>query len=750
MQKTCLEKIEMEIKELAEFGVPERIVQVLKEEGFEELYPPQEDAVMQGLLDLKSSFVVSVPTASGKTLIAELLMVKSILEGRGKCLYIVPLRALASEKLEDFKKYEKAGIRVAISTGEYDTSDAWLANYDIIVTTSEKADSLLRHRSEWLRDISVLVADEIHLIHDASRGPTLEVTIARLRQLNPNLIILGLSATINNANEIASWLNARLIRSDWRPVPLREGISFNNEIFFSDSKLVEVEHVAKGEPLNLALETVKNKGQSLVFVNTRRGAERFALDACPSTRRFVSKAEGKVLKGLAKEVLETLPEPTRICKRLSKCIESGTAFHHAGLAARQRKIVEEGFKANHIKVLSATPTLAAGVNLPARRVVIRDYTRYEANLGRVEIPVLEYKQMAGRGGRPKYDTYGEALLIAKSFEERSHLLDNYVLAEPETIYSKLAVESALRTHVLATIATGYADSFYGVLEFFSKTFFAYQQASYTLEDLIHRVIDFLLKEGFIKEKGDFIYPTSFGRRTSELYIDPVSAVILRDALFKAQKIKTNELSYLHTISSTPELGSLYLKRKDYDLCTKELYENASFFLFEIPNQLSEPWKFEEFLSEVKTALFLKDWINERSEGFILEKYNLGPGDIRNKIELSDWLLYSMIEVGRLFKLSKMGEVARLKERVKHGIKEELLELVSLRGIGRARARRLFVHGFKTLKDLKKAEIAQISRIELIGKKIAANIKKQLGEEVEIEDEGKDEVEEEYQSQISEF
>lgn len=715
----------MRIEELADYGMPSKVVELLKNSGLEELYPPQEEAVSQGLLKLENSFIISVPTASGKTLIAELLMVKAIFQGLGKCLYIVPLRALASEKLEEFKKYEKIGIRAAISTGDYDTSDAWLANYDIIVTTSEKADSLLRHRSEWLERVCAVVADEIHLIHDGKRGPTLEVTIARLKYLNPNLLVLGLSATIQNAEELASWLNAKLIKSEWRPVPLREGVYFNNEIFFSDSKLQEVEQIVKEEPLNLALETVKNQGQSLVFVNTRQRAEKFALDAAPAVKKLLSKAEEKVLKKLAKEVLKVLPEPTKICRRLGKCIEGGAAFHHAGLVARQRRLVEEAFKGNLIKILSATPTLAAGVNLPARRVVVRDYRRYEPSLGSSEIPVLEIKQMCGRAGRPKYDDHGEALLVAKSFEERSMLLDNYILAEPEKIYSKLAVEASLRTHVLATVATGYANTFYGILEFFSKTFFAHQQEAHILEGLIHKINSFLIREGLVEQKGEYLFPTLFGRRASELYIDPMSAVILRDALSKAQEVKTNEISYLHAIARLPELGALYLKKKDYELCTKELFENVLFFLFEVPNEY-EYWKFEEFLAELKTALFFKDWISERSEEFILEKYALAPGDVRSKVELADWLLYSMAEIGTLFKIKKTGEVIKLRQRVKHGIKEELLEIVSLKGIGRVRGRRLYAHGFKTLADLRKASVESIAGVELIGKKLAQSIKLQLG------------------------
>ncbi|MBI4344526.1 MAG: DEAD/DEAH box helicase, partial [Euryarchaeota archaeon] len=646
----------MRTSELCGYGIPREAVALLEEEGIEELYPPQEEAVRKGLLGLERSFLVSVPTASGKTLIAELLMLRALLERGGKCLYVVPLRALASEKAEEFKRYERLGIGCAISTGDYDTTDSWLAEYQIVVTTSEKADSLLRHNAPWLKDVKVLVADEIHLIHDAGRGPTLEVTIARLRHLNPQILVLGLSATVKNAEEIAAWLGAELVRSDWRPVPLREGVYYDGEILFSDSKVEKIEEGAKAPPLALALDVVKTKGQGLIFVNTRAGAERTALDLAPSINRLLGRAEEEALAALAEELAASLAEPTRVVKRLGDCVRRGTAFHHAGLTALQRRLVEGGFKSNLIKILAATPTLAAGVNLPARRVVIREHTRYEAELGKVEISVLEYKQMCGRAGRPKYDSEGEAILIAKSPEERTYLLDNYVLGEPERIYSKLGVESALRTHVLATIALGYASSPQGLLDFFSRTFFAHQQELYLLEGHLDKIVELLLREGLCEDKGGLLEPTPFGRRACELYIDPLSAVTLRDGLFKAREVKTSAISYLQLIAALPEIRGLYLRARDYEPCIKEALENESRLLLPAPSQLSEPWRYEEFLAQMKTALLLRDWIDEHGEDFILEKYSIGPGDLRNKIDLADWLLYASIEVGRLFRLEKMGEI----------------------------------------------------------------------------------------------
>ncbi len=715
----------MQISKLENFGVPKGVIDVLKKEGLEKLYPPQEEALLQGLLELKSSYILAVPTASGKTLTAELLMTKSILDENGKCLYIVPLRALASEKYQEFMKYQTLGIKVGISTGEYDSKDSWLQSSDIIITTSEKADSLLRHRSDWLNSLSVVVVDEIHLMNDPHRGPTLEVTLSRLIHLNPNMIILGLSATIQNADEIADWLDAKLITSDWRPVELVEGVFCDNELLFNNSKLVDVEAITREVPINLAAETVKNGGQSLVFVNTRRSAEKTAEDASKVLKRFLKDEEKVELEKLSEEVLHVLPEPTRICKRLSFCVKGGTAFHHAGLAAGQRKIIEESYKQNIIKIISATPTLAAGVNLPARRVVIRDYHRYDPNYGRKEIMVMEYKQMAGRAGRPKYDDYGESILIAKTQAEKDHILDNFILAEPEEVTSKLVSEPALRAHVLATIASGYAKSYHGLFEFFSKTFLAHQQGGDSLEWYINPIIEFLENEEFIFEKGDLLIPTAFGRRTSELYIDPTTAVIMRDSIQKAQKIETKDISYLHAISRTFELRGAYLRKNDNQFVQLELRKNLPFLLIESFDETYGNNQYEVVSLEFKTALFLMDWIDEKSDEEILEKFNMGPGDIRTKVDISDWLLYSMSEIGRLFKLKKLSEVYKLRTRVRNGIKEELVEIITLKGIGRVRARHLFDAGFTNIERIQIAKVSDLSKVPGVGPKLANSIKEQV-------------------------
>ena len=219
----------MELKSIKN-ELPAGLYEILEKE-ITKLRPAQEKSVKKGLLEGRN-LLVCTPTASGKTLIAELAALKSIIEGRGKSVYIVPLKALASEKYRDFKRKYGKIAKIALSIGDIDSSDPYLAEYDLIVTTSEKLDSLIRHHSPWLSGIATVVVDEIHLLNDTERGPTLEILLTILKQLLKNAQFIGLSATIGNAEELAEWLQADLIVDDWRPVKLHKGIYFDGKVEF--------------------------------------------------------------------------------------------------------------------------------------------------------------------------------------------------------------------------------------------------------------------------------------------------------------------------------------------------------------------------------------------------------------------------------------------------------------------------------------------------------------------------------------
>ena len=718
----------MRVEELA---VPEEVKAVLIKSGIVELYPPQEEAIKTGALEGKN-LVLASPTASGKTLVAELCAVKHILENGGKVLYLTPLRALANEKFAEFKKYttirkpDGKRIRVALSTGDYDSSDPWLERYDIIITTNEKADSLLRHRAKWMDEISLVVADEVHLLNDAERGPTLEVVLARLMQINPEIQILALSATIRNANEIAEWLNAECITTEWRPVTLKEGVLCQNEIMFKDGSAIKIEKTSKNPAINLAVHSVKMGAQALIFAGTRKKAVSLAKKASKRVEQLLSKPLKRSLNAVAERILAA-GEKTRISELLAELVRHGTAFHHAGLGGQHRRIIEEEFRNGKIKVLTATPTLAFGVNLPARTVIIHDYRRYEPGYGYYPIAVLEYKQMAGRAGRPKYDKIGEAILIARTADERDYLMESYVLAKPERIWSKLAVERILRSHVLATIASDFAKTEQGLYDFFEKTFYAYQYDPKTIKGLIAKILHFLYEEEMIEVSGQKIFATKFGRRVSELYIDPVSGVIIRDAL-RQRAPKLTEISFLHMVAHTPDMfPKLRPFSREIDPLTTFVEEHREEFMFEVPDEWVDRLAYEEFLGEAKTAWVLHSWIEEKTEDEIIERFDVEPGDLYRLIETAKWLLYATHELALLFNHKDLIPlIAELSERVAKGVRKELIQLARLEGVGRVRARILYNAGYETIDDLRLASIDKLMALPMIGPKLAKKIKDQVG------------------------
>ncbi len=210
--------------------LPNPVYDILSKD-IDELRPAQEKAIKKGLFEGRN-LLVCTPTASGKTLIAEFAALKSIIEENGKVVYIVPLRALANEKYKEFTNRYGKLIKIALSIGDLDSADPYLIDYDFIITTSEKLDSLTRHHAPWLKLIKVVVIDEIHLMNDPGRGPTLEILITILREILPKAQFLGLSATIGNPKELAKWLAAETVIDKWRPVKLHEGIYFDGEIEF--------------------------------------------------------------------------------------------------------------------------------------------------------------------------------------------------------------------------------------------------------------------------------------------------------------------------------------------------------------------------------------------------------------------------------------------------------------------------------------------------------------------------------------
>jgi helicase len=736
---------------IADLKIADSVKELMVGAGIAELFPPQEEAMKAGALEGRN-LVLASPTASGKTLVAELCALKHVLEKDGKIVYLTPLRALASEKFDEFRKYavlaKKNGrkVRVGISTGDFDRTDQWLERYDIIITTNEKADSLLRHRAKWMGEISLVVADEVHLLNDAERGPTLEVVLARLMEVNPDIQILALSATINNVDEIAAWLKAEHVTTEWRPVSLKEGVLLNDEVQYRDGDARKIEKRTKDSAMNLALSTIKSGGQTLVFASTRKSAVALAKKFAGELEEALSKPALRSLEHEAEKILSS-GERTRISDSLAELVKRGAAFHHAGLGGSHRRVVEDAFRQGKIKVLTATPTLAFGVNLPARVVIVQDYRRYEPGYGFYPISVLEYKQMAGRAGRPKYDRFGEAVLLARTADEADYLMQSYVLARPERIWSRLAVERIMRSHVLATVAADFAHSENGIFEFFGRTFYAHQYDLDAIKGVIGKILKYLYDEEMLEVFGDEINATRFGKRVSDLYVDPASAVIIRDSV-KRKPIELSELSLLHMIAHTPDMGPILRPfSSEVDELAVCMEQHRGEFLADVPNEWEDGIGYEEFLGEVKTALTLGAWIDEVSEDQLIERFRVQPGDLYRILENAKWLLHATHELASLFGHREVLPLTReLELRVEKGVKKELLSLAKLEGVGRARGRIIYNAGLKTIEDVKHASVESLTSLPLIGPRLAKKIKEQVGGFVKKETWDKLDKEEEWKQQ----
>ncbi len=722
----------MEIEKATEkYDLPRGITETLKQKGITELNPLQKKAVEKGLLNKeKESYVVSAPTGSGKTLLAELIASKTTINDGRKALYICPLRALATEQYNNFKeKYRSLGMKTALSIGDYDSKDKKLGENNLIISSYEKADSLMRHNPEWLKDLDLLIVDEIQNV-DSDRGPTLEVLISRIKHLKPEIQVIALSATMPNTEEIANWINAKTIKSDHRPVPLYEGIYHDGEIIF---KQKENRKIRKNKrPLNSIIrETLEKDEQAIVFANTRKNTQTNSKKISKLTNEKIKNytpRKKQELNKKAEKIKNSLSRPTEQCKKLSETVKKGAAFHHAGLVRKQRNTVEEAFEKGLIKVIVATPTLAAGINLPTKRVIMNSMYMYTGK-GSQLISTNRYKQRAGRAGRPQFDNYGESIIITRKEEEIQKFTEKYIEGDLEPVESKLGSEPVLREHVLSTI-TGFCHTQKDLENFFSNTYYGKTYGTTEqLKNILENVTKDLENWEQIKiekeNKEKKLIPTALGKRVSQLYIDPLSAHRINKAL-KNEEI--SETGYLFTIADTEEMRP-YLKVKKNE--EAELWSEARQKQDKIPKNLQGFDLSVNFPNKYKLTKMLKDWINETEEEKIMERYGVPPGILRRYLKNGDWILYSAQELAKLTgKTEKLKPLLKIQKRMKHGIRKELIPLTDIKGIGRVRARKLHQKNIKKPSDIKETEYPKLAN--LLGPKTAKNIKERLGQDVEEE------------------
>ncbi|WP_400251316.1 DEAD/DEAH box helicase [Methanobrevibacter smithii] len=661
--------------------------------------PAQKAVIESGYLEDKSNYIISIPTASGKTVLGILPALKTILNG-GKAIYAAPLLSIQNEKVKEFKAFEEHGIKV----GKHPS------NSDLSVMVFESFDALTRFSWNVLREVDTLIIDEFHMIGEYSRGPTLESAITRAKIINPSLRIIALSATLKNIDEIEQWLGGKTVEHNYRPVPLNKEV-LDAEMFNTKNKNDVIVKIVE--------KAIEDNSQALSFVSTRRFTESLATYVAKKIDKKTTKEQKQKFKQVADKLLEVPKKkgslPTTTCLKLAEAAEKGVVFHHAGLFNEQKEIIEDEFRKGNILMITATPSLMYGVNLPSKYVVIRDHTRWTSN-GPASIPVFDYEQMSGRAGRPQYDDVGYSYLVAKTMDEAFDLEARYVNGEIELTNSKLIDnKDAIYKQIIAQIASSLSKNLDDLNDFFGKTLYGFQMknnpsmsmfAQDSLNWELESALEFLLQNGIIRATPEGLKTTDFGNLIAKSNYAVETAVKIKEYVSTMEKLNPAEMIY--ALAETPDLPLISFKgRKSKDPVRDKLSE-CGLFAVDIGNPEA-------------TAVSLIEWINERNEYEIENAYNVYSASTRR----------SAYEASRLVKFAKntlevLGNYSNLKDmdylsaRLYYGVKEDIIPLVvGVKRLGRKRARLLM----KTFGDnLSEASEKDLQKVEGIGPKLAGKVK----------------------------
>ncbi len=512
--------VEEDVIKYAEFK-PTNIDEILPAdmaEFFRDQYPklnPVQTEAAPYVLQRSENLLIGTETGTGKTLLAEMAFWSLLSKSEHtKALYIAPMRAITMEKEHDWQKFVAAGMPVYKITGDEETVDEDKARKArIILTTGEKWDSLTRKpgRFPFVRKIDLITLDEVHIIDEETRGPTTEVLLARLRRTLPKARIIGLSATMRNVEELAAWLNGEFYKNaTYRPIPLT--IAFQeipDARYYNISEQAKDKIVLDSVQILLSEETGTGKrGKILIFTGSRRKAEETAAKIAAA--------------------IKLLPNPYKCLAsnhKLRSLMEQGVGFIHAGLSASDRKMVVNAFDEGPIDVLASTTSLAWGVNVAARTVIIRDI-----RIGmEKEIDFIGLKQMIGRAGRLGRENVAYAIVLVP-FKERQVV--ETALLEGKDIDSKL--ERYLLDHINAEVNLGAIRDERTLREWFTSTFWYYQKhrTRSDWETFLNDQLNLLIKTGFVEKSKASLITAPLGKLTSDWYVHVRTAINLIEGLSK--------------------------------------------------------------------------------------------------------------------------------------------------------------------------------------------------------------------------
>ncbi len=695
----------MKMNQLIRYDVPPEVIALWRERESETLLPLQEAAVKRHDLFGGGNLLIQAPTSSGKTFIGEMAAIQTALR-RKKVVYLVPLKALAEEKYLDFKeKYTDYGLKVVISTRDHREFDRAVEEGDfaIAVVVYEKLSQLLVRRPERIKEIDLVIADELELLSDPERGAMAELLLTRICRAERRLI--GLSAVIGGADKLARWMGGELVYYERRPVELRFGVIQEgrfryrtyNELSEGEESLVDGHSESPWEALTQNVCAFAEGGEAcLVFVKakheSRRGAELLA---------------GRMDLPAATETLETVRrfEPTRSRDTLLNTLNSGVAFHNADLSPEERHAVEQGFRRGEILVLVSTSTLAVGLNLPAQNVFLAsEKWRYDDRLGIPwKTPILraEYENMSGRAGRyGAGHAFGRSIMVATTPFDFDTLWRRYVEGEREEIEPRLAKEP-LENHVLRLVASRFCRTADELLEFLESTLtgqwvwaelYTRDEIAFRIRAAVNRCVD----AGVVNAQEDGrLEATPFGAAVAAKGIAIATARELEHWIGESETRDWSPIDLIFAAASTPDGRMLQV------MLTAQEYEHAEYpgtlkrltaheeLSADVPINRIRNCNLQPFFEDVraiKVALFLHDWIGHAAVCDLEENYNTMAGQILSAAEQMSWIIDATAAIATALgaRDTFVEQIRTLSERIQCGVRDQALPLTRLQGIGLTR------------------------------------------------------------------
>ncbi|KAM3622631.1 uncharacterized protein V6R79_001372 [Siganus canaliculatus] len=749
---------------LSSWGLPKPVLERYQKHGVTHMFEWQAQCLSVGRVLQGGNLVYSAPTSAGKTLVSELLMLKRVLETKRKALFILPFVSVAKEKMHYLQSvFEEAGVRVEGYMGSTSAAGGF-TSLDVAVCTIEKANSLINRliEEDSMGLLGMVVVDELHMVGDSGRGYLLELLLTKIRyiaqkqnttgSLSEGVQIIGMSATLPNLSLLASWLGAELYQTDYRPVPLQEHLKVGCNIYDKSLSVVRqftpALHI-KGDDdhiVSLCYETVSEGHSVLMFCPSKNWCEKLADSIAREFYNLkhadrVAEAEPRPVsldqEGLVDVLAQLRRTPAGLDPILQRTVPWGVAFHHAGLTFDERDVLEGAFRQGMVRVLAATSTLSSGVNLPARRVIIRTPT-FNGHL----LDPLTYKQMAGRAGRKGVDTTGESVLVCKEAERQKGI--SLLKGALQPISSCLVrregegVTTSMLRAILEIIVGGVASAPQDVTLYASCSLLAASMNCENKNDskeeankgAIEACVDWLMDNEFIsiqREGQEERYcPTQLGAATLSSSLSPPEALGIFADLQRAMKgfVLENDLHILYLITplyaewTTIDWYQFFCLWEQLSSSMKRVAElvgvQEGFLARSVTGKLVA--KTEKQCRQMAihkrffTTLVLQDLVNEVPLGTVASKYNCSRGQLQSlQQSASTYAGMVMVFCKRLGWHNMELLLSQYQTRLSFGVQRELVDLVRVSLLNATRARTLYAQGLCTVAELARASVADVEK-----------------------------------------